>query len=446
MKIVNCKIENSRAWNARAGQSLVEVLVGLSIGAIMIGAATIAISSILRSNVGIEKNQSASMLGQEIIDKTNSWSGESWQNLYGLTKGTSTQYYLNASGSTLFVINGKEGVLDNDVTNGLVGEWKFDEVQTSTSTTTYDATGNNNHGTLSGGPTRASSTCKIANCLSFDGINDYVTIGDINNLDASTAFTVSAWVNRQGDSVSGGAGTIAGKWNTAGASGWFIEVMDSGDANPNAFRFFVSGVSDTSLYATTTFSNSTWYNISAVYDGSNKYIYINGVATSELTTGTPTTTNDPFQIGFNTGSGDGNNYMNGLIDDVRVYNRALSADDVKRLHNNRIFMRWFSVENTCRTTDSSSTISGVSPCDAGSSDDPSTQKVTATVEWDSGAVTTQSSLVGFVTRWKNAIFRQTNWTSGVDASGTYTDSTNYYSSSSNVNTTSSSGSIKLQGI
>lgn len=431
----------------RAGQSLAEVLVGLSVGAILIGAATLVMSSILKSNVGIERNQAASTFGQEVIDKVNAWGSESWHNLYGLTKGTSTPYFLNASGSTLFAINGREGVFDNDVTSGLVGEWKFDEIETSTSTTTYDATGNNNNGILVNGVARASSTCKAGDCLSFDGINDYITFGDINNFDATTAFTVSAWINRQGDSVSGEAGTIAGKWNTGEAKGWFLEIADSDHAtNANQFRFFISGVSDTSFYATTTTSNGTWYHVAAVYNGAMKYIYINTASSSEEATGSPTTTNDQFQAGFDTGSGGSSNYFNGYIDDVRIYNRALSGDEIKKIYNGKAFTRSFSVENVCRTSDASSSISGVSPCADGSSTDPSTQKVTTIVEWTAGATTIEASLSSYVTRWKNAVFQQTNWTGGLDDSGTYTGSSNYYSSSSNISSTSTTGSIRIQGL
>lgn len=431
----------------RSGQSLIEVLIGLSIGAILIGAATIAISSILQSNVGIERNQAASAFGQDLIDKTRAWGDENWRNIYDLTKGTSTQYFLNASGSTLFVIQGAEGLIDNDVTGSMVLHLKFDEIVTSTSTTTHDATGNNYDGTIVGA-SRASSTCRIGSCLSFDGTNDSVSSGNQSNLNATSTFSVSAWINRQGNSVAGGAGTIAGKWSTAGNAGWFLEVIDSADgSNPNQIRFFISGVSDTSLYsASSTITNSAWHHVVAAYDGSNKYIYVDGTPASEATTGVPTTTSDDFQVGFDTGSGGENNYFNGFIDDVRVYTKALSADEVKHLYSGKMFSRSFSIENTCRTSDASSTISGVAPCPAGTLADPSTQKITAIVTWEGNDGTIESSLSSFVTRWQNAVFRQTDWSQGIDTSGTYTRDTRRYSSSSNMAATSSPGSLKIEGL
>ncbi|MDO8557463.1 MAG: LamG domain-containing protein [Candidatus Jorgensenbacteria bacterium] len=420
----------------RVGQSLVEVLIGLSVGAIIIGGATIAISSVLRSNVGIERNQSASTIGQELIDKVNAWSGESWQNLYGLTKGTSTQYYLNASSSRLFVVQGKEGILDNDVTNGLVGEWKFDEDVTSTSTTTYDATGNNNNGTLTNSPTRASSTCKIGNCLSFNGVDAYVTAENTNNITTGD-FTITAWVNT--NALDGAYHCIITK-NAAAYPNYQLCISPS-----NVFQggYEVSS-GNSSLATSSAISTGIWYNIAISADRTNgTALYVDGDLINTIAAKSGSLSNsDTLYIGRHSSGF----YWNGYIDDVRIYNLAFSADDVKRLYNNRIFTRWFSVENVCRTADSSSTISGVSPCAGGSSDDPSTQKVTATVEWNNGASTLQAALASFVTRWKNATFQQTDWSSGLDASGFYTGSSKYYSSSSNVNATSSSGSFRLWGI
>ena len=84
-----------------------------------------------------------------------------------------------------------------DITTGLIGHWKFDEISGTTAT---DSSGNNNNGTLTNGPTW--TTGKINNALSFDGTDDYVNAGNPPSLNLTSSFTLSAWVysnNMSGD-------------------------------------------------------------------------------------------------------------------------------------------------------------------------------------------------------------------------------------------------------
>ena len=73
---------------------------------------------------------------------------------------------------------------------GLVGAWGFDE---GTGTTVADASPAGNSGTISGATRTAFG--RFGGALSFDGVNDMVTIPDANSLDLTTGMTLSAWVN-----------------------------------------------------------------------------------------------------------------------------------------------------------------------------------------------------------------------------------------------------------
>ncbi|MBI2591417.1 MAG: prepilin-type N-terminal cleavage/methylation domain-containing protein, partial [Candidatus Brennerbacteria bacterium] len=121
---------NSKSYilNSRNnGQALVEILVGLSIGAILIGVLTGAVAVALKSNVQIKNFQAASSFAQELVDEIRIVSEAKWNDIYNLSpKGTSTNYFIIASGTNLAVIPGKEGVLGDNVSKGLVGYWKFD--------------------------------------------------------------------------------------------------------------------------------------------------------------------------------------------------------------------------------------------------------------------------------------------------------------------------------
>lgn len=415
--------------HSRSGQSLIEIIVGLAIGSILIGAAAFAISAMLQANLTNQKGQAALAFSQELLNKAKAYGSADWQHLYGLEKSSSTQYYLNATGTSYFVIEGKEGVIDNDVTSGLVGHWKFDEDSGSTSTITYDATANGNNGTLVGSPTRTTSTCKIANCLQVNGTSQYVSLA--SSLNPTSYVTVTAWFKRVGVPTSG--------YHIIFMQGTQIEI-----SIPESTGQIRTGVTTATLgrqvfNSGTGLLDGNWHHLALTYNGSALVSYIDGAQTATNSVTGTITTGSPTNIGNY-----GGYYANGYIDDVRIYNRALSANEVKQLYSSNIFKRFFYVENACRTNDASSSISGVDPCGMGSSDDPSTQKVTSVVQWTTSAGAGQAMLSDFVTRWKNAIFQQTDWSGGVGGGSPITSPGNTFSSSSGADFTD--GSFRIQGL
>lgn len=103
------------------------------------------------------------------------------------------------------------------------------------------------------------------------------------------------------------------------------------------------------------------------------------------------------------------------------------------------FTRFFSVENVMR--DSSGDIVA-----SGGDDDPSTQKITVYTRWLSGGDTSEATIVRYVTRWKNFVFQQSDWSGGGGQEGPLTEPNNKFSSSTSIDYSSVPGSIKLQGL
>ncbi|MDQ3008841.1 MAG: DUF2341 domain-containing protein [bacterium] len=239
------------------------------------------------------------------------------------------------------------------------GVWHLAENPAGSAPQMQDSTSNNFDGTSNGTMTSGDQVAgKVNGSLDFDGSNDYIGAGNQSALNASSAFTVSGWINRTADSA-GSASTIAGKYG--GTAGWFFEVTDSTDGGPNQVRWFLSGVSDTSLYGIVNLSMGSWDHVVGVYDGANKLIYVNGQLTaSEVTTGTPGTTTDPFQIGYDTGTGGANNYTNGKIDEVRVSNIVRSADWIATEYNNQSSPLTFFSVSTVQTQNNESGIGAAS--------------------------------------------------------------------------------------
>jgi hypothetical protein len=195
--------------------------------------------------------------------------------------------------------------------SGLVAAYSFDEGSGSSAA---DASGNGNAGTVNGAAWAASG--KNAGALSFDGVNDRVDVPDAPELDLSTSMTLSAWVRPD---TLGGYRTALLKES----SSYLTYALYAGTTSSNrpaieANRGELIGGTAPPLNA--------WTHIAGTYAGGTLRIYVNGVqvAAKATTQVMPNSTN-PLYIGGNSRWGE---YFDGLIDDVRVYNRALSAAEI----------------------------------------------------------------------------------------------------------------------
>lgn len=414
-----------------------EIIIGLGIGAILIGTASFGIAFTLRSTSSNQNLANASQITQGILNNIQSFSNASWQNIYGLNKTFDYQYFLNASGTNYVAVQGQEGVIDNDVTNGLVAEWKFDE---TTSTVAYDASGNSLNGTLVNSPTRATSTCKIGNCLSFNGTNNYINISN-NSLFSvgQPGMTLMAWIYPNAFAST----TTAIINKNAPYLLWIDETnrrIKTG-LYKGAVWYWTYGTNNS-------LTTGSWQHIVMTYDGTSRKIYVNGIQSGNTDTqisGNIDTNSASINIGRD-GCCD-RYYFNGMIDDARIYNRALSADEITQLYNSQVFKRYFYVDDICRADDAVGDISTTTtPCEAGTVDDPLTQKVTAITQWFSGAGTDQINLARYITRWGNFSIHQTDWSGGSGEEGPLTSPNSEYYSGSNITSTSTYGSVQIQNL
>ncbi len=402
------------------GQLLVEVLVVIGVTSILLAAATVAILGALKQNFESKSNQISSSLAADLLNQVASFSESDWHNLYNLPKGQTNKYYLVSNSSTKIAVAGEESVLSNDITAGLIGHWKFDE---ATGTTAYDSSGNFNNGTLYNAPTRvASSSCAVGSCLSFDGSTNYVSVPDNNSLDISGSFSVSAWVKWN---VFKNYGVIVQK-NTGGGAASINYGIWSYDTYIAGYIGNGSQSNSVSIsYSSAGISTGNWYLVSLVSDGSNLKLYVNGILKSSTSqTITPVGNSYPLYIS------NPSYVLNGSIDDVRIYNRALSADEIKQLYQSSVYSRYFYVDNVSR--DSGGAIESTYNSN---NDDPSTQKVTAAVLGEEGRKIEFFSY--FSRSRRNSVFWQVDWSGGGGQEGPITEVNNKYSSASNISAGSS---------
>lgn len=188
---------------------------------------------------------------------------------------------------------------------------------------------NNNDGTLNGvsqvsGAVRNDLGVE-GNSFTFDGINDRITVADNTNLDFSGSITMAAWVNR--NSI-GTEQVIIEKTGSA-STGWGMR-FDSGDklafivGDDGGVKFEVSN----SLITDTT----NWHHIAITYDSSTLNFYIDGVLdlSKGLVQSIPASV-DILTIG--TESDETDNFFNGEIDEVGIYNTILNSSQINKLYN-----------------------------------------------------------------------------------------------------------------
>ncbi len=223
-----------------------------------------------------------------------------------------------------------------DVTDGLVGWWKLDE---GSGTSATDSSGNNNIGTLTNGPTWVSG--KKAGAVNFDGADDSINAANsasLTDVNLGSQLSISVWFKR--NVVSGGWIGVVTK---AGASGLRnYELGFAGGSlgtSSNALAFAYRNDTNTSwiVYATSaTYSDSRWHHAAValtIGTPASVKIYVDGVVsagawTNGSGTETPYNSNGTLYIGRT----EQPEFFSGYLDDVRVYNRALSANEVMAIY------------------------------------------------------------------------------------------------------------------
>jgi hypothetical protein len=204
---------------------------------------------------------------------------------------------------------------------GLVIALGFDE---ASGTSAFDNSGGNRNGAISGA---ARAVGKAGGALQFDGVDDFVTVPDSAALDLTTGMTLSAWVN---PTDFNGWETIVLKERGLGAMSYALYAQDGGVARGGADApagVIGTGAADQAIRGTSPLALNAWTHIATTYNGATEQIYVNGaLVASRPQTGAIAVGNGALRVGGNTAWAD--EFFAGLIDEVRVYNRALSASEI----------------------------------------------------------------------------------------------------------------------
>jgi len=209
---------------------------------------------------------------------------------------------------------------NTSLTNGLVGHWTFDGKDMLTSTTIRDLSTSYATGTLTNGPTFKPG--RLGQGINFDGVNDYVELGAPSALTLDSAYSISLWMRLEPHS-----GVYSVMINRGGGNvGLRTYLLVDPSKHLVNYNSFDSGY---------IINDRRWYHVVYIFDASvsstngTESFYVDGVRVASRTG----VVGDPLSSSIKIGTSQNPHIFKGLMDDVRIYNRALGAGEVKRLYD-----------------------------------------------------------------------------------------------------------------
>ncbi|MGC8912671.1 MAG: fibronectin type III domain-containing protein [Thermoplasmata archaeon] len=199
---------------------------------------------------------------------------------------------------------------------GLVGMWHFDE---NSGITVYDSSGNNNHGIVSGA---VWATGLSGYALSFDGVNDIIDIPKSPSLAITSQITIKCWIKPVIPYSTNFPSIITSEY------AWDRPEFVGGMAGSKSYAFAGELSDGRQFYISSgDLQNGVWYHLVGTYDGTAAKFYINGkIVGIQNITGTLRTPVGDLRIGDR--DSDWQHAYPGIIDEVSIYSRAFSAEEV----------------------------------------------------------------------------------------------------------------------
>ena len=166
---------------------------------------------------------------------------------------------------------------------------------------------------------------KVADAFSFDGVGDTVTVPDNPDWALGGDFTVDTWVNFASVPASGHIAFVAHDEGSGYLPKWIFWWKDTGQLS---FHFNTGSETVDPVAYSWTPTTGTWYHVAVTRAGSTFTLYLNGtsVATGSETTAIPDA-DGPITLG----SAENDYFLNGLLDEPEIYQRALSGAEVKAI-------------------------------------------------------------------------------------------------------------------
>jgi len=253
-----------------------------------------------------------------------------------LSAKDSLPFYIAADrpGTYLESIVGESPYANYQPDANTVGLWHLDEGTDDAcdggNSDACDSSGNGNHGDQTSDPPIVQG--KIGKARDFDGSADHINVSDDASLDTTSALTFETWIKIDTDTEN----TIINKYSqnsSEGYGGYLWQYIAS--SNKVGHLMYVGTDSECSYVYSAELELGQWYHLAVTWDGSNRYVYTNGVQSdSDSCSGTMDTTASypDFRIGRRRANGSYTDYFDGLIDEVRISNTARTASEIRQAY------------------------------------------------------------------------------------------------------------------
>lgn len=218
---------------------------------------------------------------------------------------------------------------------------------TSITVTTGTSGGSINVTTGNSCGTSAPSTVAVSvnpSSIDFDGIDDYIDFGNVHN--QTGVFSVEAWILQEAATTTGAIISKGDAKSGAGNQRGYHLVLNNG--KPNLTWYDSVGATILNIEAPIAISNNKWHHIVALYNGTDAILYVDG---TEVKKGTPSSApvagTESLLVGAMYDSSaptNPKNYFNGFIDEVRVWNVALTVQQIREMMNQEIQMNGTAVK------------------------------------------------------------------------------------------------------
>lgn len=372
------------------GFSLVELLIGISVFLVVVsaffGAAALSTRAVSRAGDRIQ----AAFLVEEGVEGVRFLRDVSWKNyIENQSIGYDQCLRFNDS-SKLFTTTQPDNVL----------LMHFDE---TSGTVANDYSGLAHSGTITGATLGSSGNTdpNLKTSFSFDGTDDYITVSDSDDFNF-ISFTVAGWIK----TANAGSNQRYIVTHSTGAfgNGWTVYLN-------NNFLAFLSWLDGISTSKGSALNDNSWHHVAIVRDTTNDKViwYIDSVAVGSQSTlsNSSYTVAAPIYIGKF-----GSNSISAYMDEIALYNRALTAQEIKALYDNNApacgtdelvkFKRTVKFQNVCRN-DASNNISEPtsSSCASGNTLDPKTKHARVTVKWGDFSESTEFYFANLFSLWQS---------------------------------------------
>lgn len=203
----------------------------------------------------------------------------------------------------------------NSQVSGLVSYWPAEN-------NANDVQGGNN-GILRNGTTFAAGFAGQA--FNLGATNGYVEVPDSSSVSLTGPMTLQAWINLNTNSIQQ---AIIEKYDQPGVNGYLFRVI-GGKLSAAMCNSTLQGANNP-VFGATTISTGVWHHVAAVYDGATIKVYLDGALDGSVST-VFSPTNGAASLKLGARGDDANTRLNGLIDEVKIFNRALSGSEIQTL-------------------------------------------------------------------------------------------------------------------